>query len=57
MFPFLTPAHKGWGYSRRPCRPGGGSGGVGGGGVKLVGVVLAKPMHRFLPNYQNMFTL
>ena len=29
LTPFLTPAHKGWGYSRPLGRPGGGGGGSG----------------------------
>ena len=28
----------------------------GGGGIKLVGVPQPKPMHRFSPNFQDIFT-
>ena len=42
---FLTPAHKGWGYSRSLRRPGAGA------GIKLVGVPQPKPLHGFSPNF------
>ena len=41
----------GWGYSC-PLRNRGGSGGV----IKFVGVSQPKPLHRFLPNFQDVFT-
>ena len=44
---FLTPAHKGWGYSRHLRQAAV--------GIKLVGVPQPKPLYRFSPNFQGMF--